>query len=86
MILTVSIPQHCAPQKVRGETVLPGQSVTADFDDAEVAAMLTAPGHFRISQAASGRNPPQVAANTASAPAEPDKPHRGRPPRTAKAH
>ena len=79
MILTVTVHSHCAPQAVAYAdgvaTVAPGESLTAEFDEAQEALIRASSGHFAVRETAEPAN----AANAA----EPAKPRRGRPPRHA---
>lgn len=50
---TVTVNAWCAPQKLRlvdGSIVVvqPGESLTADFDDAQMREIEVSPGHFTV--------------------------------------
>lgn len=78
MILTVTVNANCAPQTVDtpdGPAKLaPGESLTAEFTDAQVAYMLACPGHFTVSDVKAAPEQP-IARETAS---KPKQFHRGR--------
>lgn len=52
MILTVTVHSHCAPQTAQtaeGPVIVqPGESVTAEFDEAQEAYIRACPGHFAV--------------------------------------
>ena len=84
MILTVTVHSHCAPQTVQtaeGPVIVqPGESVTAEFDEAQEAYIRACPGHFEVSMkpwAAMAKLLEEAEVE------EPAKPKRGRPRKVA---
>ncbi len=76
MILTVTVLKTAAPQNVNSldgtVNVQPGESVTAEFTEAEEAYIRACPGHFRVGSAEAAKAAVSPSAEPAR-PAEPAK-------------
>lgn len=74
-MLTVTVLKTAAPQTVQTADgpvkIAPGESVTAEFSEAQEAAIRAAPGHFTVEAGKPAPEPPQ-AQQTAP---QPPKPH-----------
>lgn len=93
MILTVTVHSHCAPQAVAYAdgvaTVAPGESITAEFDEAQSAYLMSVPGHFHVHgdyleyQHLGTPEPVDVSSLAIERPIQLVKPKRGRPRKVA---
>lgn len=74
-MLTVTVLKTAAPQTVQTADgpvkIAPGESVTAEFSEAQEAAIRAATGHFTIEAEKPAPEPPKVPQTTVPAP----KPH-----------
>lgn len=93
MILTVTVHSHCAPQTVQTAEgpvkVQPGESITAEFDEAQSAYLRSVTGHFHVHgdyreyQHLGTPEPVDVSSLAIERPIELVKPRRGRPRKVA---